>query len=126
MFKKKTRIRLLVVSGLVATASLAVALPAQADHCDVGRFCAYDLSSYGHPQLLSSGANAGTSMVDVTDNETTSAKNRTGDRWCGVESNGWPDQTVFSFANNTWYSTIGSANNIIDHFYVRASTNNCD
>lgn len=124
MFKKKTRTRLLVVSGLIATASVAVAAPALAA-CDVGRFCAFNGTDYVD-KILDSGANAGDSFVDVADNLTSSAKNRSGNRWCGVESNGWPDQTVFAFAPNTWYSTLGSANNIIDHFYVRSSSNACD
>ena len=122
--KKKTRTRLLVLSGLIASASLVSVVPALAA-CDVGRFCAFDGQDYVD-KILDSGANAGSSFVDVADNQTASAKNRTGQRWCGVESNGWPDQTVFGFAQTTWYTTLGSANNLIDHFYVRGGTENCD
>lgn len=122
MFEKKRLTRLLVVSGLIATASVAVAGPALAA-CDVGRFCAFNATDFGD-KILDSGAGAGSSFVDVADNLTSSAKNRTGNNWCGVESNGWPDQTIFAFANNTWYSTLGSANNEIDHFYVRSGA--CD
>ncbi|HYO61965.1 MAG TPA: peptidase inhibitor family I36 protein [Actinomycetota bacterium] len=124
MFKKQTCVKLLVLSGLIATTSVAIAAPASAA-CDVGRFCAFDGQDYVD-KILDSGANAGTSFVDVADNQAASAKNRTGQRWCGVESNGWPDQTVFSFAQTTWYTTLGSANNTIDHFYVRGGTDNCD
>lgn len=120
--KKKTYTRLLVLSALIATASVAVAGPALAA-CDVGRFCAFNLTDYGD-KVLDSGAGAGSSFVDVADDVVSSAKNRTGNNWCGVESDGWPDQTIFAFANNTWYSTLGSDNNMIDHFYVRSGA--CD
>ena len=123
---KKGLISSFVVALLAVGLVIGFGLPAFATHCDTGRFCAFDLTSYGHPQLLSSAAPAGTDTVNVVDNDTSSAKNRTGNRWCGVESGGWPDQTVFVFAPNSWYSTIGSANNIIDHFYVRSSGNQCD
>lgn len=122
----------IVKKGLIGTLVLGLLVvaafsgPALATHCDTGRFCAFDGTSYGHPQLLSSAAAAGTDTVNVSDNQTSSAKNRTGNRWCGVQSGGWPDQTIFVFAPNSWYSTIGTASNKIDHFYVRSSSNQCD
>lgn len=123
---KRVMSKLVIVTILAAATLVVAGLPAGANHCDTGRFCAFDLQSFGHPQLVSSAAAAGTDTVDVADNQTSSAKNRTDNRWCGVESNGWPDQTIFRFAPHTWYETLGTAGNDIDHFYVKSSGNQCD
>lgn len=113
-----------VMVMMLALASMMV--PALAKHCDSGRFCAFDLTNYQHPRLVNSGAPPGTDTVQVDNNRVASAKNRTGNRWCGVESEGWPDDTIWSFPPHTWYDTLGSRNNDIDHFYVRRSDQQCD
>lgn len=77
--------------------------------------------------MLDSGAPVGTDTVQVANNSVSSVKNRTVNRWCGVQAEGWPDKTVLSVAPDSNVAVLpSSADNVIDHFYVRASTGKCD
>jgi hypothetical protein len=117
------RLRLLLLAIVVAVVGFAI--PAHATHCGATLFCAFNGASYGHAQLLASGVEPPANNVDVADDLTSSAKNRSDDRWCAV-NNGFPgDDTIFSFAPNTNYAVLGGANNLTDHFYVRTGTQQC-
>jgi hypothetical protein len=63
---------------------------------------------------------SGSSNVEVANNRTASAANKTDNSWCG-----WNDGTVinsrlYNFAPHTGVTTLGSANNKIDFFPARA------
>lgn len=112
----------LSLGALVATSGAASA----AGTCADGYFCAWSGSNYTGTKLISSRAPAGTDDIDVADDQVSSVQNRTGNRWCGV-NNGFPgDDTVLSVAPRTNIGTLASsANNRIDHFYVRSGSQNC-
>lgn len=120
------RVGMLLVATLAGVASIAfVQAPALADSsCPSGYFCAWDGESYTGTKLLQSSASAGTDHITVANDRVSSVKNRTGNRWCGV-NNGFPgDDTVLNVAPYTDLASLSSgANNKIDHFYV--VTGNC-
>ncbi len=118
----------LVVAGVAAIPLIAgLAAPAGAGtSCASGKFCAWANTSYGGTKLIASSAPAGSNPVGVADNDVESGKNRTGNFWCAVEAGGWPDRTIFSFGPDSNNTTLGSANNKTDHFYVRSSGQSCD
>lgn len=122
--RRPTRRIASLTASVMAFGALSVALAgpaAAATPCPGTNFCAYDGVDYGGGVLLNSVAGRGSNRVDVADDRVSSAVNRTGNRWEGVNvRRGWPDQVVFRFAPNTAVSWVGSgANDKIDHFNVR-------
>lgn len=115
--------RVLATSSVVALVVLGGASAASAaDHgsCTDSnkKFCAFDGSNY-ETQLTSFLPQSGYTY-SVTDNKTTSVANHnTSFSVCGVESSGWPDQTVLTVGPTQSISSLGSSsNNKIDHFYT--------
>lgn len=115
------------IPAIALTAMVGLSSPAYADtDCASGHFCAWEHSNYGGQKLLDSTAAGGTGNVDVANDRVSSVKNLTGNRWCGV-NNGFPgDDTILNVAQNTRLGYVGNtANDKIDHFYVRAGNTSC-
>jgi len=113
---------------LLAGCGWLVALPAQA-HCGIqssGHFCGYAETDYQSTQLIHSGAAAGSNEVDVANDDLESARNGSGNRWCGYTNVILqPPDLLFDFASHTGYKSIGTAANRIDWFNVRSMSVGC-
>ncbi|SDM53348.1 peptidase inhibitor family I36 protein [Allokutzneria albata] len=106
----------LATAGLLSAAAPATAAPLK---CATGYFCAYEHINFTGAVLVQSRAGRG-STVDAPNDRTSSGSNNTGNQWVGVNSRtGIPDDDVYKWAPYTDASTIGSANDKIDHFDVR-------
>jgi hypothetical protein len=87
--------------------------------CAAGNFCAYDGSNYSVLKLLTS-SYSGSSNVDVANNRTASAANKTDNNWCGWNDGTITNTRLYNFAPHTGVTTLGSANDKIDFFRARA------
>lgn len=122
----------LAAFGLSATLAVglvtATAGTALATHCNTLRMCGYDNRDYVHPQWAYQGG-TGTvySLTTATGrDQIESGKNRTSQKWCGVNEKLFGDATVAIWNATTNIRDIGSgARNMIDHFDIRAASGNC-
>ena len=120
---KRTIIATVMLGGLLATGISGSASAASGDNvCDTGEFCAFSASNYSG-WLLESSAGVGSNAVDVTNDLTSSYRNRSQNCWKGVTiRTGLPDQTVLNaFANTAQPTASATWNNKIDHLNVRAT-----
>lgn len=98
-----------VAGALVGAALLTgvAVVPASA-----GNLYAYNSTNYGNEILNAPSA----SYIDVADNLTSSVKNLTSSRFSGRNVIGLWSAEVFSFSAGSSVSTLGGADNQIDHF----------
>lgn len=123
---KRFALRSRILMGALAVGAAIAVVPATpaaaadnfARDCAANNFCAYDGSNYSVLKLLTS-SYSGTSKVDVADNKTASAANKTDNGWCGYEASGL-DRSIYSFAPHTGVTTLGGANDRIDYFRARS------
>jgi hypothetical protein len=106
-----------VITGVSATP--AAAADNFARDCAAGNFCAYDGGNYSVRKLLTS-SYSGSSKVDVANNLTASAANKTDNDWCGWNDGTLIDSVLYRFSPHTGVTTLGSANDKIDYFRARS------
>ncbi|WKZ82772.1 MAG: hypothetical protein QY307_00515 [Acidimicrobiia bacterium] len=114
--------RIAAVLALAFTAAFGTAAGAVAHgSCSDAnqRFCAFDAFNYV-TQLTFFVPTSGGGPYSVTDNKTSSVANHHPSlAVCGVEAEGWPDQTVLHVGATQHISQLGAgSNNQIDHFYT--------